>query len=55
MVKVYAAEQGLEYAEFGFVKGNAEVRSVLREVANQVRIVGMVAEEEVKEAIKGKQ
>jgi sphingolipid 8-(E)-desaturase len=51
LVKAFAAEQGLEYAEFGFVEGNAEVRGVLRSVAEQVKIVGMVAEGEVREAM----
>ena len=50
MVKEYAKEQGLEYAEFGFVKGNEEVRGVLREVARQVSIVKMVADAEVRDA-----
>lgn len=52
MVKEYAKEQGLEYAEFGFTKGNKEVLGVLREVARQAKIVGMVAREEVKNAQK---
>jgi delta8-fatty-acid desaturase len=51
MVKEYAKEQGLEYAEFGFAKGNEEVRGVLREVARQVRIVKMVADAGVKDAM----
>lgn len=50
MVKEFAKEQGLEYAEFGFTEGNKEVLGVLREVARQARIVGMVAREEVREA-----
>ncbi|KAG8887629.1 hypothetical protein FRB98_009297 [Tulasnella sp. 332] len=50
LVKEFAADQGLEYAEFGFVSGNQEVLGVLKEVANQARIVAMVAKEEVKEA-----
>jgi delta8-fatty-acid desaturase len=45
-VKEYAREQGLEYAEFGFLKGNGEVLGVLKEVAEQARIVGMVAKAE---------
>lgn len=55
MVKEYAQEQGLEYAEFGFVKGNEEVRGVLRDVARQVGIVKMVADAGVKDAIKDMQ
>lgn len=53
MAKEYAKEQGLEYAEFGFIKGNEEVRGVLREVARQVGIVKMVADAEVSDAMKG--
>lgn len=52
MVKQYAKEQGLEYAEFGFLKGNEEVRGVLKEVARQVGIVKMVADAEIKNAMK---
>jgi sphingolipid 8-(E)-desaturase len=52
MVKEYAKEQGLEYAEFGFIKGNEEVRGVMREVARQVGIVKMVADAGVKDAMK---
>lgn len=51
MVKEFAKEQGLEYAEFGFTEGNGEVLSVLKEVAQQARIVQMVANEEVKHAV----
>ncbi len=51
LVKEFAREQGLEYAEFGFVEGNKEVRNVLKDVADQVRVVGMVAESHVKEAM----
>ncbi|KIO24699.1 hypothetical protein M407DRAFT_8823 [Tulasnella calospora MUT 4182] len=51
MVKEFAKEQGLEYAEFGFTEGNGEVLSVLKEVAQQARIVQMVASEEVKHAV----
>ncbi|KIJ45688.1 hypothetical protein M422DRAFT_59827 [Sphaerobolus stellatus SS14] len=53
LVKEYAKEQGLEYAEFGFIKGNSDVRGVLREVAKQVRIVKMVADANIEESIKG--
>ncbi|TBU63846.1 fatty acid/sphingolipid desaturase [Dichomitus squalens] len=53
IVKEYAKERGLEYAEFGFADGNAEVRGVLKEVADQIKIIGMVADSEVKEAMKG--
>lgn len=51
MVKEFAKEQGLEYAEFGFIQGNGEVLTVLKEVAQQARIVQMVASEEVKHAL----
>lgn len=43
LVKEFAARENLEYAEFGFVEGNAQVRSVLRDVAKQVSILGNVA------------
>jgi delta8-fatty-acid desaturase len=55
LVKRFAAEQGLEYAEFGFVEGNREVRGVLRGVAEQVKIMGMVAKQEAREALAAKQ
>jgi delta8-fatty-acid desaturase len=51
LVKQFAEEQGLEYAEFGFLEGNAEVRGVLRGVAEQVKIIGMVAEGEIQNAL----
>ena len=49
LVKEFAKERGLEYAEFGFVEGNAEVRGTLRQVADQFKIVGMVADSHVQE------
>lgn len=49
IVKEFVEKQGLEYAEFGFVDGNNEVRGVLRQVAEQAKIVGMVADAHVKE------
>ena len=52
LVKQFAKEQGLEYAEFGFFDGNGEVRGVLRSVAEQVRVIHRVAEGEVQGAIK---
>ena len=52
IVKQFAAEQGLEYAEFGFREGNNDVLGVLKGVADQVRIVHMVADAEIREAIK---
>ena len=51
IVKQFAEERGLEYAEFGFVDGNAEVRGVLKQVADQIKIIGMVADSEVREAM----
>ncbi|KAG6912017.1 hypothetical protein DXG01_000265 [Tephrocybe rancida] len=51
LVKEFAQEQGLTYAEFGFVSGNAEVIGVLRGVAEQVKLMGKVANVEVTEAI----
>ncbi|KAF9535401.1 delta 8-sphingoloid desaturase protein [Crepidotus variabilis] len=51
MVKQFAKEEGLTYAEFGFVEGNGEVISTLRHVAEQVKIMGKVAKEEVREAV----
>ncbi|KAH9968894.1 fatty acid/sphingolipid desaturase [Russula dissimulans] len=54
LVKEFAQEQGLEYAEFGFVEGNGEVRDTLRGVANQLRIMKIVADSEIKEAMRAK-
>lgn len=51
LVKEFAKENGLEYAEFGFIEGNGEVRGVLKQVADQVKIVGMVADAHVREAV----
>lgn len=50
-MKDFAKEQGLVYAEFGFLDGNAEVIGVLRGVADQVKLIGKVANAEAKEAI----
>ncbi|TEB35188.1 delta 8-sphingoloid desaturase protein [Coprinellus micaceus] len=50
-VKEFAEQNGLRYNEFGFVDGNKDVIGVLRNVAEQVRIVGMVADAEVVEAV----
>jgi delta8-fatty-acid desaturase len=50
LVKEYTQERGLTYHEFGWMSGNGQVLSVLRDVAEQVKIIGMVANEEVKEA-----
>ncbi|KAF8971393.1 delta 8-sphingoloid desaturase protein [Flammula alnicola] len=51
LIKAFAKEQGLTYAEFGFVEGNREVIGTLRAVADQVRIMSKVVEVEVKEAV----
>jgi delta8-fatty-acid desaturase len=51
LVKEFAAEQGLVYAEFGFVSGNREVVGVLRGVAEQVQLIGKVAGWEAREAV----
>jgi delta8-fatty-acid desaturase len=51
LVKQFAEENGLTYAEFGFIAGNQDVLGVLRNVAEQVKIVGMVAQSEVVEAV----
>lgn len=51
IVKEFAKQQGLEYCEFGFFEGNSEVRGVLRQVAEQVKIVGMVADSHIREAM----
>ncbi|KAI0735069.1 fatty acid/sphingolipid desaturase [Earliella scabrosa] len=52
LVKEFAKERGLEYAEFGFIEGNEEVNGVLKQVADQIKIIGMVADSEVREAMK---
>ncbi|KAG6885593.1 hypothetical protein C0993_012595 [Termitomyces sp. T159_Od127] len=51
LVKEFAKEQGLAYAEFGFVDGNAEVIGVLRGVAQQVQLMGKVAKAEVEQRL----
>ena len=51
LVKEFAKERELVYAEFGFRAGNEEVVGVLKSVAEQVAIVGRVANAEVKEKI----
>lgn len=52
LVKQFAKEQGLTYAEFGFIDGNGEVLGVLKAVAEQARIVRMVAQSEIVDAIR---
>lgn len=51
LVKEFAREQNLEYAEFGFWKGNGEVLGVLKGVAQQAKIMGTVMDANIKEAI----
>jgi sphingolipid 8-(E)-desaturase len=54
LVKEFAKEQGLEYAEFGFLEGNGEVQDTLRGVANQLKIIKMVADTEIHGAMNSK-
>ena len=54
LVKDFAKEQGLEYAEFGFVEGNGEIRSTLKGVADQLKIMSMVTDAEIREAMEAK-
>ncbi|KAH8120187.1 delta 8-sphingoloid desaturase protein [Phellopilus nigrolimitatus] len=51
LAKEFGREQGLEYAEFGFIEGNSEVRGVLRSVAEQVRVMGTIANANIQEAL----
>lgn len=51
LVKAFARERGLVYAEVGFRRGNEEVVGVLRGVAEQARLLGKVAQGEVKERL----
>ncbi|KAJ7244732.1 delta 8-sphingoloid desaturase protein [Mycena haematopus] len=51
LVKEFAKEQGLVYAEFGWISGNGDVLGVLKGVADQVKIIGKVAEAEAREAV----
>ncbi|EGN97804.1 hypothetical protein SERLA73DRAFT_55783 [Serpula lacrymans var. lacrymans S7.3] len=53
-VKEFAKEQGLTYAEFGFVGGNKQVLDVLKGVADQARIMSMVTESEIRGAMEKK-
>ncbi|KAF7334410.1 Delta 8-sphingoloid desaturase protein [Mycena venus] len=49
LVKEFAAEQGLVYAEFGWINGQKDVLGVLRSVADQVRIIATVADGEARD------
>lgn len=54
LVKEFAAEQGLTYAEFGFISGNQEVVGLLKEVAEMaghLKVFAEVAKVEAKEAV----
>ncbi|KAJ7243890.1 delta 8-sphingoloid desaturase protein [Mycena haematopus] len=51
LVKEFAAEQGLVYAEFGWISGQKDVLGVLKSVADQVKLIGVVADVEAKEAV----
>ncbi|KAJ7630875.1 delta 8-sphingoloid desaturase protein [Roridomyces roridus] len=51
LVKEFANEQGLVYAEFGWISGNQDVLGVLKNVADQVQLIGTVASAEAKEAV----
>lgn len=50
-MKAFAKERGIIYAEFGFREGNGRVVGVLRGVAEQVAVVGRVADAEIREKI----
>lgn len=54
LVKEFAKDQGLEYAEFGFLEGNGDVRDTLRGVADQVKIIKLVADSEIHDAMNSK-
>ena len=54
LVKEFAKQEGLTYNEFGFVDGNQEVIGVLRNVAEQVKILREAAKSEAKEALRKK-
>lgn len=51
LVKEFAEEQGLTYSEFGFVDANREVLGTLKNVADQIKIMGKVAKDEAREAL----
>ncbi|KAF8326829.1 fatty acid/sphingolipid desaturase [Cantharellus anzutake] len=53
MVKEFAKEQGLDYAEFKWVEGNREVLGVLESVAEQAKIFSIVAKSEVQSKMNG--
>ena len=51
LVKEFARQEGLVYAEFGFRRGNQDIIGVLRTVAEQAKLLGIVAEREVEERV----
>lgn len=54
LVKEFAAEQGLTYAEFGFISGNKEVLGLLEEVAGHAKVFANVANVEARLAVEKK-
>lgn len=55
LVKQFAKDEGLTYAEFGgFVEGNKKVLGLLQSVAQQVKLMVNVVEAEAKEAMETK-
>ncbi|KAJ7225577.1 delta 8-sphingoloid desaturase protein [Mycena pura] len=51
LVKEFAREQGLVYAEFGWINCNQDVLGILQGVADQVGLVGKVADAQVKDVL----
>lgn len=51
LVAKFASENGLEYAEHGFVAGNGQVLDVLRNVGEQVKFMSKVAASEASQNI----
>lgn len=47
-VKAWCAAEGLDYQTYTFVDGNERVLGVLRDVARQVKVLGLVAEAQAK-------
>ncbi|CDZ96349.1 delta 8-sphingolipid desaturase [Phaffia rhodozyma] len=48
LVKEFCEEQQIEFAEWTFVEGNKQVLGVLRDVADQLKFIGKVAQAEAK-------
>ncbi|WRT63320.1 uncharacterized protein IL334_000225 [Kwoniella shivajii] len=53
LVKQYCEEQKMEYKEYGWLDGNKQVLSTLREVANQLELLKKVADGEIQEKMMG--